>query len=113
MWKKLQLGRGSNSYAETVSSDVVIITSGIPRKPGMNSDNLLATNEAKVDLFEVCPRGKSPSRASRQGREGIPLALDPTLVDSGLASGESVWLAFFGPHGVSLSLEGLPCRHTR
>ncbi|MFO0973553.1 MAG: malate dehydrogenase [Phycisphaerae bacterium] len=35
---------GSNSYAETAGSDVVIITSGIARKPGMSRDDLLATN---------------------------------------------------------------------
>jgi malate dehydrogenase len=35
---------GSNSYDETVGSDVVIITAGIARKPGMSRDDLLATN---------------------------------------------------------------------
>ena len=35
---------GSNEYEETAGSDVVIITSGIPRKPGMSRDDLLATN---------------------------------------------------------------------
>lgn len=35
---------GSNSYEETAGSDVVIITAGIPRKPGMSRDDLLKTN---------------------------------------------------------------------
>ena len=35
---------GTNSYADTAGSDIVIITSGIPRKPGMNRDDLLKTN---------------------------------------------------------------------
>ena len=35
---------GSNSYDETAGSDVVVITSGIPRKPGMSRDDLLLTN---------------------------------------------------------------------
>lgn len=35
---------GANSYDETAGSDVVIITSGIPRKPGMSRDQLLETN---------------------------------------------------------------------
>ncbi|MEE9196511.1 MAG: malate dehydrogenase, partial [bacterium] len=35
---------GSNSYEETADSDVVIITAGIARKPGMSRDELLATN---------------------------------------------------------------------
>ncbi|MBI4400823.1 MAG: malate dehydrogenase [Nitrospirae bacterium] len=35
---------GSNGYAETAGSAVVVITSGVPRKPGMSRDELLATN---------------------------------------------------------------------
>jgi len=35
---------GSNNYAETANSDVVIITAGIARKPGMSRDDLLLTN---------------------------------------------------------------------
>jgi len=38
---------GTNSYQETANSDVVVITSGIPRKPGMSRDELLQTN-AKI-----------------------------------------------------------------
>ncbi len=35
---------GTNSYEASADSDVVIITAGIPRKPGMSRDDLLATN---------------------------------------------------------------------
>ncbi len=35
---------GTNSYSDTAGSDVVIITSGIARKPGMSRDDLMATN---------------------------------------------------------------------
>ncbi len=35
---------GSNGYAESAGSDVVVITAGIPRKPGMSRDDLLQTN---------------------------------------------------------------------
>jgi malate dehydrogenase len=35
---------GSNDYADTANSDIVIITAGIPRKPGMSRDDLLHTN---------------------------------------------------------------------
>ncbi len=38
---------GANDYEATKDSEVVIITSGIPRKPGMSRDDLLATN-AKI-----------------------------------------------------------------
>jgi malate dehydrogenase len=36
--------QGSNSYEITANSDIVIITAGIPRKPGMSRDDLLQTN---------------------------------------------------------------------
>lgn len=35
---------GTNSYEETADSDVVVITSGVPRKPGMSRDDLVLTN---------------------------------------------------------------------
>src|SRR6202166_144833 len=35
---------GGSDYAATANSDVVVITSGVPRKPGMSRDDLLAVN---------------------------------------------------------------------
>ena len=35
---------GTNNYGDTKNSDVIIITAGIPRKPGMSRDDLLGTN---------------------------------------------------------------------
>jgi len=35
---------GTNSYEETAKSDIVAITSGVPRKPGMSRDDLVLTN---------------------------------------------------------------------
>ena len=35
---------GANDYAATANSDIVVITAGIPRKPGMSRDDLLNTN---------------------------------------------------------------------
>ena len=43
---------GTDSYADIAHSDIVIITAGIPRKPGMSRDDLLATN-AKI-MKSVC-----------------------------------------------------------
>ena len=40
--------RGTDDYAKTEGSDIVVITSGIPRKPGMSRDDLLSTNTAIV-----------------------------------------------------------------
>ena len=39
---------GSNGYEETTGSDVVVITAGVPRKPGMSRDDLVTTNEKIV-----------------------------------------------------------------
>jgi malate dehydrogenase len=36
---------GANAYEASANSDIVIITAGIPRKPGMSRDDLLATNK--------------------------------------------------------------------
>lgn len=42
----------TNDYAATADSDVVVITSGIPRKPGMERSDLVATNASIIR--EVC-----------------------------------------------------------
>ncbi|HEX5572557.1 MAG TPA: malate dehydrogenase, partial [Ktedonobacterales bacterium] len=39
---------GSNGYDETEGSDIVVITSGIARKPGMSRDDLIRTNQGIV-----------------------------------------------------------------
>ncbi len=39
---------GSNSYEDTAASDVVVVTAGVPRKPGMSRDDLVTTNEKIV-----------------------------------------------------------------
>lgn len=41
---------GSNSYEETSNSDLVVITAGIARKPGMSRDDLLLTNMKIIGL---------------------------------------------------------------
>lgn len=42
---------GTNSYDDTANSDIVIITAGVPRKPGMSRDDLLITN---ADILKDC-----------------------------------------------------------
>ncbi|HBZ96995.1 MAG TPA: malate dehydrogenase [Phycisphaerales bacterium] len=36
--------KGANDYADIAGADVVIVTAGVPRKPGMSRDDLIATN---------------------------------------------------------------------
>ena len=50
---------GTTSYEATAGSDVVVIAAGIPRKPGMSRDDLLATN-AKI-MGSVCEQIKKTS----------------------------------------------------
>jgi malate dehydrogenase len=50
---------GTTDYADTRGSDVVVITAGIPRKPGMSRDDLLATN-AKI-MTDVCEQVRKTS----------------------------------------------------
>src|SRR6266700_3340822 len=39
---------GTNDYEETAGSDVVVVTAGLPRSPGMSRDDLVTTNEKIV-----------------------------------------------------------------
>ena len=39
---------GTNGYEETAGSDVVVVTAGLPRQPGMSRDDLVTTNEKIV-----------------------------------------------------------------
>ena len=53
---------GGDDYALTANSDIVIITAGVPRKPGMSRDDLIATN-AKIVVSvtkEILKYSKNP-----------------------------------------------------
>jgi malate dehydrogenase len=51
---------GANAYDATAGSDIVIITAGIPRKPGMSRDDLLTTNAGIVKKVTREVAGRSP-----------------------------------------------------
>jgi malate dehydrogenase len=51
---------GSNGYDETAGSDVVVITAGVPRKPGMSRDDLVTTNEEIVGGVTTEAAERSP-----------------------------------------------------
>jgi malate dehydrogenase len=51
---------GTNDYADLVGSDVVVVTAGFPRKPGMSRDDLVAKNAEVItsvctSVKDVCP----------------------------------------------------------
>lgn len=45
---------GTSNYADIAGSDIVIVTAGIPRKPGMSRDDLMATN---AKIVKTCCEG--------------------------------------------------------
>jgi malate dehydrogenase len=51
---------GTNDYEATRGSDVVVITAGIPRKPGMSRDDLLVTNARVVSAVAEQVKATSP-----------------------------------------------------
>jgi len=53
---------GTSNYKDTANSDIVVITAGIPRKPGMSRDDLISTN-AKIVVSvtkEILKHSKNP-----------------------------------------------------
>ena len=52
---------GTNSYDETADSDIIVITAGIARKPGMSRDDLLNTNAGIVKQVSEQVKKTSPN----------------------------------------------------
>jgi malate dehydrogenase len=51
---------GTNGYEETAGSDVIVITSGKPRSPGMSRDDLVTTNQGIVASVTEAAAAQSP-----------------------------------------------------
>src|ERR687886_1927309 len=51
---------GTNGYEETAGSEIVVITSGSPRKPGMSRDDLLEINKSIVSDVSKQVKERSP-----------------------------------------------------
>jgi malate dehydrogenase len=51
---------GTSDYAETAGSEIVVVTAGIARKPGMSRDDLLATNAGIVRQVSEAIKTSSP-----------------------------------------------------
>ena len=62
---------GSNDYAATKGSDIIIITAGLPRKPGMSRDDLLKTNAEIV--------GKAATETLKHSPDAIYIVLTNPL----------------------------------
>jgi malate dehydrogenase len=62
---------GTNGYDETEGSDIVVITAGRPRSPGMSRDDLVTTNEAIV--------GKVTREVVKRSRDSIIIVVSNPL----------------------------------
>ena len=67
---------GSNDYDATAGSEVVVITAGLPRSPGMSRDDLVQTNEKIVEGRDgegrrLEPR-RDPDRRLEPARRDVP-----------------------------------------
>jgi malate dehydrogenase len=62
---------GTNGYEETEGSDVIVLTAGKPRSPGMSRDDLVATNEAIV--------GSVTREAVRRSRDAVLVVVSNPL----------------------------------
>jgi malate dehydrogenase len=116
---------GSNGYEETAGSDVIVITAGRPRSPGMSRDDLVSTNEAIVSavtkeavkyspnailvvvsnpLDAMCHVAKATSRFKRQRVVGMAGILDTARFSTFIAqeldvSVKDVTAVVLGGHG--------------
>jgi malate dehydrogenase len=116
---------GTNGYDETEDSDVVVITAGRPRSPGMSRDDLVATNEAIVGkvtreivkrsrgtiivvvsnpLDAMCHVAKATSRFRKQRVVGMAGILDTARFSAFIAwetgcSVKDVTATVLGGHG--------------
>jgi malate dehydrogenase len=63
---------GANDYRETARSDVIVVTAGRPRAPGMSRDDLVTTNEAIV----MCHVARAVSDLPRERVVGMAGILD-------------------------------------
>ncbi|NLO24447.1 MAG: malate dehydrogenase [Fibrobacter sp.] len=52
---------GSNDYADLADSDVVIVTAGVPRKPGMSRDDLLGINYGIIQTVGTAIKNTAPN----------------------------------------------------
>src|SRR5450432_3047013 len=52
--------KGSNDYADIAGADVVIVTAGVPRKPGMSRDDLLGINLKVMDAVGAGIKANAP-----------------------------------------------------
>lgn len=61
LWNSPVMVQGTNTYDDTAGSDIVVITAGLPRKPGMSRDDLLHANADVVKSVSTAVAKTSPA----------------------------------------------------
>ena len=86
---------GTNDYKDTAGSEVVVITAGIARKPGMSRDDLLNTNYKIVKECTENALKHSPERDPDRGEQSrsTPCARWPTRSRACPSTASSAWRA--------------------
>ena len=84
---------GTNGYEETAGSDVVVVTSGIARKPGMSRDDLLLTNMKIVSSVVEQTAKHSPDSVHLIVTNPLDAMAQQALVVSGFPSKRVVGMA--------------------
>ena len=74
---------GVTSYEATKNSDVVVITAGIPRKPGMSRDDLLSTNAKIVQSVSAEVKDSSPNAIIIVVSNPLDAMVQQALITSG------------------------------
>jgi malate dehydrogenase len=93
---------GTTGYDETRNSDVVVVTSGVPRKPGMSREDLLETNKKIIDSVVAQVVAHSPNTMLIMVAN--PLILDTARFKTFIAmelsvSVEDIQTIILGGHG--------------
>jgi len=85
--------RGTNDYADTVDSDVIVVTSGLARQPGMSRDDLMAKNASIVRSVVEQAVAYSPGAVVVVVTNPLDAMCHVALHASGLASDQVVGMA--------------------
>ena len=91
---------GSNSYEAIAGADVVIVTAGVPRKPGMSRDDLLSINLKVMEAVGAGIKHYAPSAFVIRSMRWFGLCKKPRIFRR---TKSSAWRAFWIRRGSAIS----------
>ena len=90
LWGSSSVVVGTNDYAPTAGSDIIVVTAGFPRKPGMSRDDLLSANANVVSQVVEQTSGLSPAAIIIVVTNPMDVMTQLALKVSGFKSGRVV-----------------------